>query len=315
MPLVALRDNERVTSMELDYAQRASYTRGMFLCPECEREMHLKLFKRTQTQFFAHYRGGDCAHGRGESQAHLYLKQMVYEAAIYCGWDAQLEQRCIVDGKVVVMDVALHKHNWKRAVEIQLSRQDSDTYIERTDVYKQLGYATLWLTRHKTANRLKRHNVRAVRLLPETTDMKRLPELNAYLKGNLIVKVNRPIIGKREPQMETLDAVSFLKGFLQEGLTFLRDFDYTATIRMDEWGNLSKHIKTLENVWVTHDEYEHAQKEIDDMQKELDRRIKAQELREHDETLQREKESEGEAFAKHFRTMVCLLYTSPSPRD
>ena len=134
--------------------------------------------------------------------------------------------------------------------------------------------------------------------------MKRLPELNAYLKGNLIVKVNRPIIGKREPQMETLDAVSFLKGFLQEGLTFLRDFDYTATIRMDEWGNLSKHIKTLENVWVTHDEYEHAQKEIDDMQKELDRRIKAQELREHDETLQREKESEGEAFAKHYRTMV-----------
>lgn len=182
MPLVALTNGERIVSTALDMETARAQPKGTYTCPGCDKAMHPKRIERTGTQFFAHYTDTGCSHGKGESPAHLHLKEVVHDIAVKAGWTADYEVRLETDTGIKIVDVLLThpKQATRKAVEIQLSPQADATYQRRSRTYAQHGIDTLWLTRHTAPER---KDVTAVQLWADNA--KQLP-LDAYLHADTL---------------------------------------------------------------------------------------------------------------------------------
>lgn len=75
-----------------------------------------------------------------ESEDHLLLKMEVFEACQNLGWNTEVE----FAGEKFRTDVLAQKDGQRVAFEIQLSRQDLQTTIERQNIFKEAGVRCVW---------------------------------------------------------------------------------------------------------------------------------------------------------------------------
>lgn len=129
--------------------------------PCCGRGVVLKKSERG-TRFFAHKVKGTCT-SVSESADHLEIKQLVCEALIANGWDAETEVRGVSpEGLVWVADVMASRGKARFAVEIQLSQQSIKVTAERHYKYSTSGVKALWL--HRQEQFLVREQIPAARI-------------------------------------------------------------------------------------------------------------------------------------------------------
>lgn len=114
------------------------------------------------TKFFAHKIKGSCT-SVSESADHLEIKQLVCEALIAHGWDAETEVRGISpEGDVWVADVMASRGKAKFAIEVQLSQQSTKVTADRHYRYRTSGVKALWL--HRQEQFLVREQIPAARV-------------------------------------------------------------------------------------------------------------------------------------------------------
>ena len=114
----------------------------------CDARAILKTSNRG-TQFFAHYRIGDCPYG-DESAEHVYVKNLIALAAIRSGWHVETEMKGeTLTGDAWTADVYCVKGKAKLAFEVQRSYQTRDEFIRRQSIFDSSGIRCVWLYRVK----------------------------------------------------------------------------------------------------------------------------------------------------------------------
>lgn len=145
MTQVAYLDGERILAYNLDQEAwahvkqvRATHPSSLLLedgTPAVPRSGPLVC------QHFAHEAPQDHDPGEPESLTHKVTKQAVADLLRQAGWQAVTEE----PGPGWRADVLATRGNTTLAVEVQLSAQDVNDYINRTDRYRQSGLDVLWL--------------------------------------------------------------------------------------------------------------------------------------------------------------------------
>lgn len=259
MPFVAICNGERVTSTELNMQEARSQPKGTFRCAGCQEPMHPKRYQDTGTQFFAHYVDGGCAHGAGESRAHLYLKERVGNIARQAGWQVDYEVRIETSSGVAIIDVLLSSPDGddRRAVEIQLSSQSSDAYIERTEAYREHGIDTLWLRRHKKAPPGK---VKTLRL---RTDGRTGQDISDYIHHDIKVDVNR--VTPTRHYLAKVPLETFLRHWLRERIVYRLSVTFNPRVRPGRQAcSFIVEVTSINRAWLTPRDAETLEKEYHD---------------------------------------------------
>ncbi|MFC5133049.1 competence protein CoiA [Paeniglutamicibacter kerguelensis] len=148
MPFVAMLGTERVVSLELDEIKWAALRGQELTMPGCGVRAIAKS-SSLGTHFFAHYSASECTiiH-KPESRQHRALKAAVYRLVGHTpGWRAVLEhpgpqRRWVADV------LAIGPANRRMAFEIQLSKQPTQAWEERTQAYFDDGILPVWVTPH-----------------------------------------------------------------------------------------------------------------------------------------------------------------------
>jgi competence protein CoiA len=154
MPLLATVDGVRMISTLLTDEQWRTLQgdvragRRSVLFPYCGRPAYLRTSK-LGVRHFAHRTGGDCPSHPKESGQHLYVKNVILQAAQAIGWDAETEVR----GDEWVADVLATNGARKVAFEVQWSAQTLVEYERRQARYAAQGIRCAWFTRHSAASR------------------------------------------------------------------------------------------------------------------------------------------------------------------
>lgn len=148
MPFVAMQGTKRVVSLDLDDVQWAALYGQELAMPGCG----VRAFPRHSslgTRFFRHESTLECTiiH-KPESPQHRALKAAVYHLIGQTpGWQAVLEEPG--PGRRWVADVlAIGPGNRRVAFEIQLSKQATWAWEERTQAYFDDGILPIWITPH-----------------------------------------------------------------------------------------------------------------------------------------------------------------------
>jgi competence protein CoiA len=114
--------------------------------PCCDAQVVLKTSPRG-IRFFAHKAKGACT-SAPESEAHLFLKQMIVNAARAHGWEADTEiAGQTPSGGWWKADVLAQKGKHRVAVEVQWSGQTPQETLRRQEQYRESGIRGLWLLR------------------------------------------------------------------------------------------------------------------------------------------------------------------------
>lgn len=114
--------------------------------PCCDAHVVLKTSPRG-IKFFAHKAKGACT-SAPESEAHLFLKQMIVSAARAQGWEADTEiAGQTPSGACWKADVLARKGKHRVAVEVQFSGQTPQETMQRQEWYRESGIRGLWLLR------------------------------------------------------------------------------------------------------------------------------------------------------------------------
>ena len=226
--------------------------------------MHMKRYESTGTQFFSHYANTGCLHGKGESPAHLSLKQRVHDIAVACGWTATYEHRIETEDSIAIIDILLTSPSGKekRAVEIQLSRQTDIDYEQRSLLYSRNGITTLWLTRHKAPNR------RRIRALQLQVCGKEQEPIEAYTHEDIHLRVPRC-----KPDMQytaTPTIAAFLEVWLNNRIHFRREVDYNYRVVWAPQGNLDIVTHTTTAVWLSQSDLTQLAKAREEAREELE---------------------------------------------
>lgn len=115
---------------------------GPFECDFCHDELILKK-PRIRIDHFAHYPGSSCALSEGETYAHLFSKQCIYDALKANGIAAELEKWIAPD---VRADILIQYNPFLKAgIELQRSKITLDDCIYRTEKYERAHIPVLWI--------------------------------------------------------------------------------------------------------------------------------------------------------------------------
>ena len=148
MPFVAMQGTERVVSLELDEIQWAALRGQELTMPGCGVRAIAKS-SSLGTRFFAHHSTLGCTiiH-KPESRQHRALKAAVYHLVGNTpGWRAVLEHPG-PDRRGVADVLAIGPAGRRIAFEVQLSKQSTQAWEERTQAYFDDGILPVWVTPH-----------------------------------------------------------------------------------------------------------------------------------------------------------------------
>jgi len=145
MPLTAYLSSQKIAApklndnvwshIKLSLKQNSNYLH--FKC--CNSPVYARVSKKGLKHFV--HKNTDHCNYIYESEDHLSLKLEVYEACKKMDWDAELE----ADGDNFRADVLASKNTHKAAFEIQLTRQDLQTTIDRQKIFNKSGIRCAWI--------------------------------------------------------------------------------------------------------------------------------------------------------------------------
>lgn len=148
MPLRAKQNETAIFAFNFDSDSWLSLRAQSIKMHCCDARAVLKTSNRG-TQFFAHYRIGDCPHG-DESAEHVYVKNLIALAAIRSGWHVETEMKGDTPaGDKWTADVYCVKGKAKLAFEVQRSYQTRDEFERRQKIFDSSGIRCAWLYRVK----------------------------------------------------------------------------------------------------------------------------------------------------------------------
>lgn len=158
MPFTALYKGNTINSLLLnsekwDELKASEQEYRKLKCPECEEIMIARAGAEYKiSPHFAHRSdlienaesdSKPCSL-KSESSEHLYIKQWAFTECQSLGLLAEIEKRIPTDNGFQIADVCVpDKH---KILEVQVSTQTEEKYLERHDAYSQTGYETLWIT-------------------------------------------------------------------------------------------------------------------------------------------------------------------------
>jgi len=127
-------------------ARDAHKANAPFICPKCLTEVVLHK-GNIKVHHFKHKPPVFCKRGEGESEQHRVAKLAIYDAlrAESNVTGAELEK----DFGISVADVFAFISNVPVAMEIQRSNLSVNEITQRTENYRQLGIAVLWIAFHR----------------------------------------------------------------------------------------------------------------------------------------------------------------------
>jgi len=123
-------------------ARDTQKSQGPFICPRCFAEVILHKGK-IKVHHFSHKPPIFCNRGEGESAQHMAAKLAIYDALRTEPNVTGLELE--KDFRISVADVFAFISNVPVALEIQRSSLSVNEITQRTENYRQLGIAVLWI--------------------------------------------------------------------------------------------------------------------------------------------------------------------------
>lgn len=210
MQLVAYQNGERIdaTAMEHDPWRALPTSPGYKDLTFLECGMRAKRVTRKSRQCFAHLPSATCeVDHKSESHQHLVMKQALAERINATpGWRAQVEYAA--PGLVWIADVmGFDDHGRRLAFEVQLSAQNEDDYIYRSQRYFEAGIGVVWM-------------------VPRQLDwrMVRLPVVvSGFGKTSDLPQKSMELMSRREFQpifVGTMDVGTAIDGILHPGFSW-----------------------------------------------------------------------------------------------
>jgi hypothetical protein len=148
LPIRALLNGKDIYSYEYDSVSWKQL-KGKSLITPCCGTRAIRKTSQLGTQFFAHYKKGDCA-SKPETIEHLSLKSLIAQAAIAFEWSVTTEKiGQAPDGEKWIADVYCEKPKGKLVFEVQWSSQTKKEFFRRQQKYQSSGVRALWLFRLK----------------------------------------------------------------------------------------------------------------------------------------------------------------------
>ncbi len=120
------------------------------ICPVCFNDVIIRHGEKN-IPHFSHMVKSQCA-GSGESEDHVNMKIDIIELLGKYGVVAEQERRITTDQGTRIADVYFESDGHKFAVEVQLSKQNTEAFRQRTRAYTSAGIKTLWVTSAKMAD-------------------------------------------------------------------------------------------------------------------------------------------------------------------
>lgn len=115
---------------------------GPFLCPECDKEVVLKI-GTVRLNHFAHKSAKSCDYGAGETDAHRRCKKAIYEALLR---EPNVKKAALERSLTTCRpDVSAYINGVPVAIEVQISTLSMEKIIQRTAEYARKGIYVLWL--------------------------------------------------------------------------------------------------------------------------------------------------------------------------
>ena len=144
MPLSAYLYSQKIVAPLLNENEWGHIKASLKQNPEylhfkcCSSPVYARVSKKGLKHFV--HKNTDHCNYVGESEDHLLLKMEIYNACRELGWDAELEY----SGDNFRADVLASNGKHKVAFEIQLTRQDLKTTIERQKIFDKAGIRCAW---------------------------------------------------------------------------------------------------------------------------------------------------------------------------
>jgi hypothetical protein len=206
MPLRAVHQTGSIQAYELDFARwheiKNNY-KSLGLRMPCCGEPAIPKTSKLGTFFFAHQRKGDCKTAP-ESAEHIFCKEVIAKAAKTAGWEVTTEFAGKTStGDDWVADVYCTKDTMKIALEVQMSKQNSEETRRRQQRYQASGVRCAWFFGPASLSGVKEH----------------------YFREDTPVFVLKDIQPGQEPQLVSFDATlgKFVVALLSKRVTWHTD--------------------------------------------------------------------------------------------
>ena len=123
------------------YAWTVDDREADYRCPECGAPVRLRKGDK-KIPHFAHIVDDGCSYGEGISEYHLTVQKEIVEALSREGIQCELEYKGVENRRA---DVFTNYKGQKIVFEIQHSRIEPQTILERTQDYNRAGCAVIWI--------------------------------------------------------------------------------------------------------------------------------------------------------------------------
>lgn len=123
------------------YAWTVEDREADYRCPVCGASVRLRRGNK-KIPHFAHITDEGCSYGEGISEDHLTVQKEIAEVLIKEGIQCELEYKGVENRRADVFSVF---ENQKIVFEIQHSRIEPQTVLERTQDYNRAGCSVMWV--------------------------------------------------------------------------------------------------------------------------------------------------------------------------